>query len=190
MKTVTLQTTPQGPLIHRSEHDSLKWRHNERDGVSNHRHFDCLLNPFFRRSSKKASKLHATGLCVGNSPVTGEFLAQRASNAENITIWWRHHGTWGFEPNGGHVADNIFLKKACHPGGHYYDYSTGILSFSQVTGTHSTIRLHPRVPACQIWCNYLTKMIGYQEGSPCNGLHVIPTDNESAWLRHRQDKHI
>ena len=27
----------------------------------------------------------------GNSPVTGEFPAQRASNAENVSIWWRHH---------------------------------------------------------------------------------------------------
>ena len=26
----------------------------------------------------------------GNSPVTGEFPAQRASNAENASIWWRH----------------------------------------------------------------------------------------------------
>ena len=25
------------------------------------------------------------------TPVTGEFLAQRASNAENVCIWWRHH---------------------------------------------------------------------------------------------------
>ena len=25
------------------------------------------------------------------SPVTGEFHAQRASNAENVSIWWRHH---------------------------------------------------------------------------------------------------
>ena len=24
-------------------------------------------------------------------PVTGEFPAQRASNAENVSIWWRHH---------------------------------------------------------------------------------------------------
>ena len=30
-------------------------------------------------------------LCVGNSPMTAEFPAQRASNAENISIWWRHH---------------------------------------------------------------------------------------------------
>ena len=35
-----------------------------------------------------------TGLCVGNSPVTGEFPSQRASDAENVSIWWRHHGSW------------------------------------------------------------------------------------------------
>ena len=27
----------------------------------------------------------------GISPVIGESLAQRASNAENVSIWWRHH---------------------------------------------------------------------------------------------------
>ena len=30
-------------------------------------------------------------LCNGNSPVTGEFPTQRDSNAENVSIWWRHH---------------------------------------------------------------------------------------------------
>ena len=70
---------------------SLQWRHNERDGVSNQQRIDCLLNLLFRRRSKKTSKLHVTGLCEGNSPVTGEFPAQRTSNAENISIWWCHH---------------------------------------------------------------------------------------------------
>ena len=28
---------------------------------------------------------------VGNLPVTGEFPAQMASNAENVYIWWRYH---------------------------------------------------------------------------------------------------
>ena len=70
---------------------SLQWRHNEHDGVSNHQPHDCLLKRLFRRRSKKTSKLRVTDLCVGNSPVTGEFSAQRASNAENVSIWWRHH---------------------------------------------------------------------------------------------------
>ena len=71
---------------------ALWWRHNGRDSVSNHQPHDCLLNRLFRRRSKKTSKLRVTGLCVGNSPGTGEFSAQRASNAENASIWWRHHG--------------------------------------------------------------------------------------------------
>ena len=64
-------------------HCLIRWlsqgRHNERGGV-------C---------SKKTSKLRVTGLCGGNSPVTGEFPAQMASNAENASIWWRHHATRG-----------------------------------------------------------------------------------------------
>ena len=62
--------------------NSLHWRHNERDGISNHQPHDCLFNRLFRHRSKKTSKLHVTGLCEGNLPVTGEFPAQRASNAE------------------------------------------------------------------------------------------------------------
>ena len=54
----------------------LQWRHNERDGVSNHRPRDCLLSPLFRHKSKKTSKLCVTGLCEGNLPVTGEYPAQ------------------------------------------------------------------------------------------------------------------
>ena len=37
---------------------SLQWRHNDRDGVSNHRPHHCLLNSIFRRRSK------ITGLCA------------------------------------------------------------------------------------------------------------------------------
>ena len=70
---------------------SLHWRHNGRDSFSNHQPHDCLLNRLFRRRSKKTSKLHVTGLCVWNSPVPGEFPAQMANNAENVSIWWRHH---------------------------------------------------------------------------------------------------
>ena len=56
---------------------TLQWRHNESDGVSNHRCLDGLLNRLFRRRSKKTSKLRVTGLCEGNSPVTGEFRAYK-----------------------------------------------------------------------------------------------------------------
>ena len=55
----------------------LQWRHNERDGVSN--------------QIKNTPKLRVIGLCAGNSPMTGEFPSQRASNAENVSIWWHQH---------------------------------------------------------------------------------------------------
>ena len=70
---------------------TLQWRHHDHDGVSSHQPHDCLLNRLFRHTWKKTSKLRVTGLCDGNSPATGEFSAQRASNAENVSIWWRHH---------------------------------------------------------------------------------------------------
>ena len=81
--------------------NALQWRHNERDCVLNLRHLDCLHSRLFRRRSK----LRVIDLCEGNSPVTGEFPAQRASNAENISIWWRHH-----------VQDNVQIAKLLHIG--------------------------------------------------------------------------
>ena len=70
---------------------TLQWRYNECNGDSNHQPHECLLNYLFRRRSKKTSKLRITGLCDGNSPVTSEFLTQRVSNVEDVSIWWRHH---------------------------------------------------------------------------------------------------
>ena len=44
----------------------LSWRHNERDGVSNHQRLDCLLNRLFGSRSKETSKIRITGLNEGN----------------------------------------------------------------------------------------------------------------------------
>ena len=74
-------------------YSSLQWRHNERDGVSNHQPHDSLLNRLFREWSKKTSKLRITCLFERNLPVTGEFPSQRASNAEmfpfdDVIMWF------------------------------------------------------------------------------------------------------
>ena len=57
---------------HRNLPISLQRCYNESNGVWNHRRLDCLLKRLFRHKSKKASKLCVTGLCEGNSPMTGE----------------------------------------------------------------------------------------------------------------------
>ena len=56
---------------------------------------------------RKHQSSASLALCAGKSPVTGEFPAQRASNAENVSIWWRHHvvnglsfkASWGRKAN-------------------------------------------------------------------------------------------
>ena len=70
---------------------SLQWHHNGCNGISNHQSQDCFLNHSFRHKSKKTSNLRVTGLCAGNSPVTGEFPPKKASNAENVFIWWCYY---------------------------------------------------------------------------------------------------
>ena len=77
-------------IIRSWKYSSLQWRHNERDGVSNHRCLDCLFSCLFRRRPQKMSKLRATVFCEGNQPVTGGFTSQRASNAESVSIWRNH----------------------------------------------------------------------------------------------------
>ena len=93
--SMNIYISHQTPTLKRSRYmfskSSLQWRHNEHDGVSNHQPHDCLLISLFRRRSKKTSQFRVAGLWAGNSPVTCEFPAQRASNAENVSIWWRHH---------------------------------------------------------------------------------------------------
>ena len=50
-----------------------------------------VFSTVYLDTDQRTSKLRVTGLCVGNSPEAGEFPAQMASNAENVSIWWRHH---------------------------------------------------------------------------------------------------
>ena len=79
-------------MKHRCEQErthtcSLQWRHNERDGVSIHQPHDHLLNRLFKAEIKESMKIpHHWPLC-------GEFTSDRASNAENVSIWWHHHAT-------------------------------------------------------------------------------------------------
>ena len=87
-------------------HLSLQGRHNGRDSISNHQPHDCILNRLFSRRSKKTSKLRVSGLCAGNSPVSGEIPTQMASNAENVSIWWRDH----VERNGHLILSYLILS--------------------------------------------------------------------------------
>ena len=72
-----------------------------------------LLNHLFRRRWKKTSKLRVTGFCAGNSPGAGEFPAQMTSNAENVSISWRHHASGALVCN--HTPSKVCEKLLTHP---------------------------------------------------------------------------
>ena len=73
--------------------------------------FDSLSNSLFRLTTKETSsklRIHWLALCVGKRLVSGGFPAQRARNADGISMLWRHHEIkhlvciiWDIE---GHVA--------------------------------------------------------------------------------------
>ena len=55
---------------------------------------DSSVRSIVRSVQRKENiKAPRYGLCVVNSPVTGEFPTHKASYAENVSIWWRHHDT-------------------------------------------------------------------------------------------------
>ena len=120
----------------------LQWRHNGREIVSNRQPRDCLLNRLFRRRSKKTSKLRVTGLCAENSPGTGEFPAQMSSNAENVSIWRRHHADALLSlPNRAsprqntylHHLEHLYIQRALK---FFYMYWKNNIIFISKLGTH------------------------------------------------------
>ena len=46
-----------------------------------------IVYSIVQAQTKETSKLRATGLCVGNSPGTGQFPAQMATKAAYFSIW-------------------------------------------------------------------------------------------------------
>ena len=54
-----------------------------------------VYSTLYSGANQRKHKNSASLAFAGNSPVIGKFPAQRASNAENASIWWwRHHGLW------------------------------------------------------------------------------------------------
>ena len=70
---------------------SLRWRHNGHDDVSNHQPHHCLLNLYSDADQRKHQSSTSHWPLCGKFTGTGEFPTQMASNAENVSIWWRHH---------------------------------------------------------------------------------------------------
>ena len=70
---------------------SLQWRHNGRDGVSDHQPYDCSLNCIFKEQIKENSQSAASQASVREIHRWPVNSLTKTSNAKNVSIWWRHH---------------------------------------------------------------------------------------------------
>ena len=86
-------------------HHEAHWRHSHYNDVimsaSQIISLTIVYSTVYSRCrSNKISKFSANGLCVGNSLVTGEFHAQRASDTEKCfhmmtsSYWWLKEAGW------------------------------------------------------------------------------------------------
>ena len=86
-------------------HFTLQWRHNDHYGTLSDQPRDFFTQPFIQVYIKENIKaLRHWPLCVEFTD-NQWFPVQRASNAENVSIWWRHHELRQ-SPKGYGIADN------------------------------------------------------------------------------------
>ena len=153
--------------------NQLHLRHHGHDCISNHQPYDCLLNSLFRRRSKKTSKLRVTGLCQGNSPGTGEFPAKMTSNAENVSIWWRHHIKCSFcwLPLSLNICWNIFI-------------CANFTHNNRVLFTELSLYIFVFLCVCVNWILIKTGML-----FDIFGYHLVVSfiSNSNPWWRHQME---
>ena len=70
------------PIMNASNHEEWIFMHCSDSMIS----ATAVIQPFVQAQIKENTKPHLTGLYEGNSPATGEFPTQRASNAEIVFI--------------------------------------------------------------------------------------------------------
>ena len=159
------------PVWDEFSYDSLRWHYNGPDSVSNDQPHGCLLNYLLRRGSKKTSKLPVTSLCAGNSPGTGEFPAQRASNAENVSIWWRHHVLINKSRSCCHDCTSVNMLRLEHNG----DHRTG--DIGKCISLNELVLFRFKFHGSFLRKVQLTK----NTNDPCNGL--VPTRRQVIFTR-------
>ena len=69
--------------------DSLQWRHNEGEDVSNHRRLDCLTKLCSGADQRKNQNSLGVVRGIHRWPLNSPPF--RTSDTENVSIWWRLH---------------------------------------------------------------------------------------------------
>ena len=132
-------------IEYHGSNDPFCWRHNDRDGVSNHQPHDCLLNWLFKRRSKKTSKLRVTGLCAGK--FTGDRWLPRTNGQQRGKCFHLMTSSYHDSARNENVIitkQNKALRSCVHILQHILNQSIACVCFSYVyekNGEKSRIRI-------------------------------------------------
>ena len=150
---------------------TIKVRNNERDGVSNHRRLDGLLDCLFRHRSNKIAKLRVTGLCEGNSAVNSphkEPVTRKMFPFDDvIMLWTLQHGY----TSTGKRLTKMSQYDSTRPGSHYLCLSGtlwhvfNVKSFVQkISGNIFESYVDPYKDVCIIHRSYHTASFNLVQG--------------------------
>ena len=125
---------------------SLQWRHNGRDGVSDHQPYHCLLNRLFMRRSKKTSNSASLAFVRGINRRPVNSPQKWPVTQKKVSIWWHHHD-WNpskQQGSGRNISYNRLTTQIGTPNTHTCKYQKSITcmhvkyscSISKQPGSH------------------------------------------------------
>ena len=91
--------------------ETLHWRHNEHDGVSNYQPHDCLLHCLLRSRWKKILKLRVTGRWPVNSPHRGP-VTRKMFSFDDVIMILQYKGAIWFDKL---IWDGLYCFSVIYP---------------------------------------------------------------------------
>ena len=140
----------------------------------------CLLDRFFSGVDQRKHQSFAWLAFVGeNPPVTGGFLSQRASKAENVSIWWRYHGISGNHIETWHRFLSLMIWKESDRKNKktsvlWTTYSQHSFELLMLINLSLTLTKHQHIPK---QCIFISDMIGkspfYRKHNPTSLANAV-----------------
>ena len=163
---------------------TLQWRHNERDGVSNHLRLKLFAQSFVQVQIKKNIKAPRHWSLWRES--TGDIPSQRANNAEIVSMWWRHHEKGPYVPGMPGTFPRHRLQRkplVSDPGMHHGKCVTHVPWCMSVSLTHGGGENVPGILGACATRDYTYLARGPWAFCSNNGQGVLPWTSFLSYLR-------
>ena len=111
-------------------------------------------------------------IMLGGKKTKVSWTVKRASNFKTGLVNLRQHHLLPLLMLRGDMVYLLYNNRACHPGGHCWDYYPGALSLSQVMAMHFEILITSMGVRDSYEFQWLDYTVGYQHSSSSNGCQV------------------